>query len=103
MNNFTQIPDLCPALKINLAKNGFVEPTPVQAQAIPPALEGRDVVATAQTGTGKTLAFLLPIYELLTRGERPNGISALILTPTRELALQVNEAAVKLAASLPVR
>ncbi len=102
MNKFSEL-TLSASLQSNLTRHGFVQPTPVQAQAIPPALEGRDVVATAQTGTGKTLAFLLPIYELLTRGERPNGVSALILTPTRELALQVNEAAVKLAASLPVR
>ena len=102
MNKFSEL-TLSASLQSNLTRNGFVQPTPVQAQAIPPALEGRDVVATAQTGTGKTLAFLLPIFELLTRGERPTGVSALILTPTRELALQVNEAAVKLAASLPVR
>ena len=102
MNKFSEL-TLSASLQSNLTRHGFVQPTPVQAQAIPPALEGRDVVATAQTGTGKTLAFLLPIYELLTRGERPTGVSALILTPTRELALQVNETAVKLAASLPVR
>ena len=102
MNKFSEL-TLSASLQSNLTRHGFVQPTPVQAQAIPPALEGRDVVATAQTGTGKTLAFLLPIYELLTRGERPTGVCALILTPTRELALQVNEAAVKLAASLPVR
>src|SRR5882724_10770928 len=92
MNNFTQIPDLCPALKINLAKNGFVEPTPVQAQAIPPALEGRDMIATAQTGTGKTLAFALPIVQKLMTGPTPRGIRAVILSPTRELAIQIEEA-----------
>ncbi len=102
MNKFSEL-TLSASLQSNLTRNGFVQPTPVQAQAIPPALEGRDVVATAQTGTGKTLAFLLPIFELLTRGDRPTGVCALILTPTRELALQVNEAAIKLAASLPVR
>jgi ATP-dependent RNA helicase RhlE len=102
MNKFSEL-TLSASLQSNLTRHGFVQPTPVQAQAIPPALEGRDVVATAQTGTGKTLAFLLPIYELLTRAERPTGVCALILTPTRELALQVNEAAIKIAASLPVR
>ena len=102
MNKFSEL-TLSASLQSNLTRNGFVQPTPVQAQAIPPALEGRDVVATAQTGTGKTLAFLLPIFELLSRGDRPTGVCALILTPTRELALQVNEAAIKLAASLPVR
>lgn len=96
-----------------MTRNGFVVPTPVQAQAIPPALEGRDVVATAQTGTGKTLAFLLPILQKLTSDKaasdkpmgagRPQGIQALVLTPTRELAIQVNEAAAKLAAGTTVR
>src|SRR3954451_17866041 len=109
MNKFSEL-TLSASLQSNLTRNGFVQPTPVQAQASPPALDGRDVVATAQTGTGKTLAFLLPIFELLTRGEgpgsapvRPSGVPALILTPTRELALQVHETAIKLAASLPVR
>src|SRR6202049_3547218 len=102
MNKFSEL-TLSASLQSNLTRNGFVQPTPVQAQAIPPALEGRDVVATAQTGPGKTLAFLLPIFELLNRGDRPTGVCALILTPTRELALQVHEAAVKLAARLPVR
>ena len=68
-------------------------PTPIQQQAIPPALEGRDVLGTAQTGTGKTAAFVLPIIELLSRepidAQRP--IRALILTPTRELAIQIDE------------
>ena len=86
-----------------MTRHGFVEPTPVQAQAILPALEGRDVVATAQTGTGKTLAFLLPILELLTSKGRPSGIQALILTPTRELAIQVHEAATKLTAGLGIK
>src|SRR5665213_2531845 len=69
MNKFSEL-TLSASLQSNLTRHGFVQPTPVQAQAIPPALEGRDVVATAQTGTGKTLAFLLPIYELLTAGEQ---------------------------------
>jgi ATP-dependent RNA helicase RhlE len=63
-------------------------PTPVQAAAIPPALEGKDVLATAQTGTGKTLAFLIPVMERLLRKEK-TGVAALILVPTRELAMQV--------------
>src|SRR6201986_2439846 len=102
MNNFSELP-LCAPLQSNLKKHCFVQPTAVQSETIPPALEGRDVVATAQTGTGKTLAFLLPIFELLNRGDRPTGVCALILTPPREPALQAHEAAVKLAASLPVR
>src|SRR6266849_9822623 len=102
MENFSELA-LSAHLKSNLVKHGFTEPTPVQALAIPPALEGRDVVATAQTGTGKTLAFLLPILELLTSKGRASGIQALILTPTRELAIQVHEAANKLTAGLGIR
>ena len=106
MNSFSDI-SLCSALQSNLTRQGFVQPTPVQVQAIPPALAGRDVVATAQTGTGKTLAFLLPILELLSRkpanGIQASGIQALILTPTRELALQIHEVATTLAASVGVR
>ena len=60
MNNFSDF-KLSPVLKSNLSRAGFVKPTPVQSEAIPPALEGRDVIATAQTGTGKTLAFVVPI------------------------------------------
>jgi ATP-dependent RNA helicase RhlE len=78
-------------LKGNLARNGFVTPTPVQAKAIPPALEGRDVVATAQTGTGKTLAFALPIMESLLKGPLPQAAQAVVLSPTRELAIQIEE------------
>jgi ATP-dependent RNA helicase RhlE len=76
-----------------LNSNKFVNPTPVQACAIPPALEGRDVLATAQTGTGKTLSFLIPIAELLQAAEcRGPAAHALILLPTRELAMQVEQA-----------
>ena len=66
----------------------FSTPTPVQAAAIPQALEGKDVIATAQTGTGKTLAFLIPVMEKLS-AQGAAGISALVLVPTRELAMQV--------------
>jgi ATP-dependent RNA helicase RhlE len=76
-----------------LDANKFEIPTPVQAGCIPPALEGRDVLATAQTGTGKTLGFLIPIAELLQKLEpRSIGVQALILLPTRELAMQVEKA-----------
>jgi len=76
-----------------LDANNFVTPTPVQAQAISPALEGRDVLATAQTGTGKTLSFLIPIIESLEKSEtKRGGAQALILLPTRELAMQVETA-----------
>src|SRR6202162_4523588 len=76
--------------KERLAAAGFSIPTPVQAATIPKALEGKDVLATAQTGTGKTLAFLIPMIEQLLQQVRP-GIAALVLVPTRELAMQVAE------------
>jgi ATP-dependent RNA helicase RhlE len=97
MNNilttqFSQF-SLSPALMARLNANKFETPTPVQAGAIPPALEGRDVLATAQTGTGKTLSFLIPIVELLQTVEtRGPACHALILLPTRELAMQVEKA-----------
>jgi ATP-dependent RNA helicase RhlE len=71
-----------------LERAGFEHPTPIQAQAIPPALAGRDVIGTAATGTGKTAAFLLPIIERLAGHV---GTRALVLAPTRELALQIGE------------
>lgn len=78
-----------------LKKSGIVSPTPVQAESIPLIKAGKDIVAEAQTGTGKTLAFLLPIFEKL----KPNEphIQALILSPTRELAMQISDEAQKLA------
>jgi ATP-dependent RNA helicase RhlE len=89
---FTQF-NLSPALLARLDQNNFEIPTPVQAGCIPPALEGRDVLATAQTGTGKTLGFLIPIVELLQRATaRGPAAHALILLPTRELAMQVEQA-----------
>lgn len=78
-----------------LRQQGIVTPTPVQTEAIPPLTEGRDVIARAKTGTGKTLAFLLPILDKI-RPDRPFP-QALIMAPTRELALQITEEARKLA------
>ncbi len=78
------------SLKKRLATCNFTTPTPVQDGAIPPALEGRDVLATAQTGTGKTLSFLIPIIEKLQSTQSKNA-TALILLPTRELAMQVEQ------------
>src|SRR5258708_38509349 len=89
MTSFTELP-LSSALQQRLATNQFIIPTPIQAQAIPSALEGKDVLATAQTGTGKTLAFLIPIIEMLHR-EPSQKVRVLVLLPTRELAIQVNE------------
>ncbi|MFZ0792726.1 MAG: DEAD/DEAH box helicase [Candidatus Korobacteraceae bacterium] len=82
---------LSAGLQQKLAHSHFTTPTPVQASAIPPALEGKDVLATAQTGTGKTLAFLIPIIERLAAQPASRNVSALILVPTRELAMQVHE------------
>src|ERR1700685_4733274 len=89
MTTFSELP-LSAALQQKLAAAQFVTPTPVQAQALPPALEGKDVLATAQTGTGKTLAFLIPTSEMCLP-EPPNQVNALVLLPTRELAMQVHE------------
>jgi ATP-dependent RNA helicase RhlE len=89
MQNFSELP-LSPSLKERLAAARFSIPTAVQAATIPPAMEGKDVLATAQTGTGKTLAFLIPLIEKLVRQNTP-GIGALVLLPTRELAMQVAE------------
>jgi ATP-dependent RNA helicase RhlE len=82
---------LSPALMARLDANKFEIPTPVQAACIPPALEGHDVLATAQTGTGKTLGYLIPIIESLLKDEG-KGAHALVVLPTRELAMQVEEA-----------
>ncbi len=84
--------DLVPPLLDAVAAAGYRVPTPIQAQAIPPALAGRDVLGCAQTGTGKTAAFTLPILQHVDRvaGRNPR-LRALILTPTRELAAQIDE------------
>lgn len=105
MNEFSKL-TLSPVLQGNLAKHRFVTPTPVQAQAIPPALAGQDVVATAQTGTGKTLAFALPMVErLLAVQDKPGTgkIRAVVLSPTRELAIQINEAIQQLITGTAIR
>ena len=87
MQSFTEL-TISQYMKDRLAAAKFVIPTPVQAAAIPEALAGKDVLATAQTGTGKTLAFLIPVLESLLQNEAA-GIAALVLVPTRELAMQV--------------
>src|SRR5438552_5670253 len=87
MQSFSELPlSLYTQERLSLAK--FSIPTPIQAAAIPQALAGKDVLATAQTGTGKTLAFLIPVIERLP-GKVTPGISTLVLVPTRELAMQV--------------
>jgi len=90
--SFTELGLSAPILKA-VAEKGYDTPSPIQAQAIPAVLTGQDVMAAAQTGTGKTAGFTLPILERLSRGERPraNQVRTLILTPTRELAAQIAE------------
>ena len=89
--------NLAPAILKAVHEQGYETPTPIQAQAIPAVLEGRDLLAGAQTGTGKTAAFTLPLLHKLSKGEGKinkfgkDGIAALVLTPTRELAAQVEE------------
>ena len=92
---FSQFP-LAPAVQRGIAALGFTVPRAIQAQTIPAALEGRDVLGLAQTGTGKTAAFALPIIERLHTKPRP-GPRALILAPTRELAMQIHAELVALA------
>jgi ATP-dependent RNA helicase RhlE len=89
MTTFLELP-LASPLQRKLAAAQFLNLTPIQERAIPPALEGKDVIGTAQTGTGKTLAFLIPIIEMLSK-EPSRNLSALVLLPTRELAMQVHD------------
>ena len=86
-------------------EQGYDTPSPIQAQAIPLVLKGRDVMAAAQTGTGKTAGFTLPLLEILAEGPRakPNQVRALVLTPTRELAAQVHDSIVTYGKNLPLR
>ncbi|MFO0674663.1 MAG: DEAD/DEAH box helicase [Polyangiaceae bacterium] len=85
---------LVPELTRALAEEGYVTPTPIQTEAIGPALRGRDLLCCAQTGTGKTAAFVLPTLQRLARDVPKSGkIRALVLTPTRELAAQIGERA----------
>ncbi len=97
MKTFVELP-LSALLKNNLEKHGFTQATPIQEQAIEPALAGRDLIATAQTGSGKTLAFVLPLIQLLAENSRAAGIRAVVLSPTRELAIQTSETFEKIAA-----
>src|SRR5690349_15242918 len=90
-NAFTSF-DLIPALTEAVSDMGYTRPTPIQAEAIPVGLAGRDLIGCASTGTGKTAAFLLPILQRLSVGSR--GVCrALVLSPTRELAMQIDEQA----------
>lgn len=102
--SFSALPLSEPILKA-IKEKGYTEPSPVQSQAIPAILKGRDVMAAAQTGTGKTAGFTLPILQLLSSGKKTsaNHVRALILTPTRELAAQVAESVAVYGKYLPLR
>jgi len=102
MKRFSELP-LSALLKNNLEKHGFTQMTPIQAEAIEPALAGKDLIATAETGSGKTLAFVLPLIQLLGKQGTPAGIHAVVLSPTRELAMQIGEAFAQMAAGSGVR
>ncbi|NOT10329.1 MAG: DEAD/DEAH box helicase [Methylococcaceae bacterium] len=88
-----------------VSEQGYTTPTPIQLQAIPAVLSGRDLMAAAQTGTGKTAGFTLPLLQRLSIGERvqANSVRALVLTPTRELAAQVGESVAAYGKHLPLR
>ena len=94
--------NLAPSVQRGIAAEGFVEPRPIQAQTIPSALEGRDIMGLAQTGTGKTAAFALPILDHLLATPKP-GPRALIVAPTRELASQINDEIRSLARFTPLK
>ncbi len=102
---FQQLQIIEPVLKA-LATEGYTHPTPIQLQAIPLVLEERDVLGCAQTGTGKTAAFAIPILQLLHQSGKASGarkIRALVLTPTRELALQIGESFAAYGRNLPLK
>ncbi len=88
-----------------VAEKGYTTPSPIQAQAIPVVLSGRDLMAAAQTGTGKTAGFTLPILQMLSQGQpvKSNQVRTLILTPTRELAAQIGQSVTDYGRYLPLR
>lgn len=96
---------LSPRILDAVAAQGYDTPSPIQAKAIPPILAGNDIMAAAQTGTGKTAGFTLPLLERLSKGDhaRPNQVRALVLTPTRELAAQVAESVETYGKNLPLK
>ncbi|TQV87279.1 DEAD/DEAH box helicase [Aliikangiella coralliicola] len=102
--SFTSLKLIEPLLKA-LAEQGYKTPSPIQEKVIPHILNGRDVMAAAQTGTGKTAGFTLPMLQRLTKGKKPtaNSVRALVLTPTRELAAQVGESVKNYGKHLPMR
>ncbi len=102
--NFSDL-NLSPTLLQAIEEQGYSSPSPIQHKAIPPVLAGKDVMAAAQTGTGKTAGFILPILQNLTTGPKANAnqARALIITPTRELAAQVGESVSTYGRHLPLR
>jgi ATP-dependent RNA helicase RhlE len=96
---------LVAAIADAVAAEGYTEPTPIQTKAIPHLLQGRDLLGLAQTGTGKTAAFALPILQRLaaTPPRKPRHIRCLVLTPTRELAAQIGESFSRYGKNLPLR
>ncbi|MFA5543368.1 MAG: DEAD/DEAH box helicase [Bacilli bacterium] len=88
--SFTNLNLIQPILRA-ITEVGYVIPTPIQTEAIPSILEGKDLLGSAQTGTGKTAAFAIPILQQIAEGQKSNTIKALILTPTRELAAQISD------------
>ncbi|WP_063656631.1 DEAD/DEAH box helicase [Aliivibrio fischeri] len=100
---FTSLGLSAPILKA-VEEQGYSTPSPIQLQAIPAVIEGKDVMAAAQTGTGKTAGFTLPLLERLSNGPKRkfNQVRALVLTPTRELAAQVHESVEKYSKNLPL-
>ena len=101
--NFSELSLTRPLLRA-VEEQGYTQPSPIQAKAIPPVLEGRDLLGCAQTGTGKTAAFALPMLQLLA-ARRParSQVRALVLTPTRELALQIDESFAQLGKYTSIR
>ncbi|TWT35079.1 ATP-dependent RNA helicase RhlE [Thalassoglobus neptunius] len=105
MTTFEEL-NLIPPVQRALADENYKNPTPIQAQTIPPAIAGKDVLGCAQTGTGKTASFALPILNMLGKRNRkatPNRPSALILAPTRELAIQIGDSCSKYGRHLRLR
>lgn len=96
---------LSPALLKAITAQGYDKPSPIQEQGIPPILQGKDIMAAAQTGTGKTAAFTLPLLQNLSKGAnaKSNHVRALVLTPTRELAAQVEQSVVNYGKNLNLR
>ncbi len=94
---------LHPQVLAGVRSVGYTKPTPIQQQAIPVALEGRDVLGLAQTGTGKTAAFALPILHRLATAPPKRGVRCLVIAPTRELAEQIHQAFIDLGQHLPIK